>query len=355
MVILIKKILIPIITFFSFFALGFNNSTSSNYKSDIVVKGITLKVSLIQTAYELYNVNVKNPKEFNEDLYKSTSYDAYKHYIWLKDTYNDMDDDLKNSLYDIFTTNDSWSYSNAVIGLDDNSSLEDIIKTILNDDYLNLSPSFCKEFDNFFTSFYEDYFKSYFYKNKASYEKKANDINNLLASKEVDIINFIESSSGLDIDNGYSYTFYYSLNPVESQGFKSNKKLISTIPKNTPYKDIISIPLHEFSHIIFEYFVNSDEFLDAYEKLKDDKKLTKMYDKVGKYAYNYKDFCSENLIEGFSKFLNYRYFQGVYEENIYVYDLDFYRYLRKLNFNPQASSLKDVSINFLEKTLNLYP
>ena len=56
----IKK-LIVILNILSIFILtGYKNNKDINYNSDIKVNGPSLKISLIQTAHEIYTTNIEN-------------------------------------------------------------------------------------------------------------------------------------------------------------------------------------------------------------------------------------------------------------------------------------------------------
>ena len=106
----IKK-LIVILNILSIFILtGYKNNKDINYNSDIKVNGPSLKISLIQTAHEIYTTNIENSDENStyEDLYNNTSRDAKKHYKWLKKTYDSMNDDMKFKLKNIFDSNSSY-------------------------------------------------------------------------------------------------------------------------------------------------------------------------------------------------------------------------------------------------------
>lgn len=74
----IKK-LIVILNILSIFILtGCKNTKDINYNSDIKVNGPSLKISLIQTAHEIYTTNIENSDNNStyEDLYNNTSRDA---------------------------------------------------------------------------------------------------------------------------------------------------------------------------------------------------------------------------------------------------------------------------------------
>lgn len=344
----IKK-LIVILNILSLFILtGCKNNKDINYNSDIKVNGPSLKISLIQTAYEIYTINIENStNNLNyEDLYNNTSRDAKKHYKWLKKTYNSMDDNMKLKLKNIFNANSSWSYTNAVINLDDKASVSDIVDTLVSNESLNLSSDLKNDIDVFFNYFYDDYFKSYFNKHKSSLNKKASKLNELLYSNDIDIVKFIENVCGVTLSNDYVCTFYYSLNPISSQNFEFDNYIISTIEPNTTVKDLLRVPFHKYSHSLFDSFTDSSEFLEICNLLKSDDELVSLYNEFGRDAYDFNEWCEENLIEGFSKYLDYRYSQYEYDFSNFVYDLDFYNYLKNINFNPDKVNLKDACIDF---------
>lgn len=344
----IKK-LIVILNILSLFILtGCKNNKDINYNSDIKVNGPSLKISLIQTAYEIYTINIENStNNLNyEDLYNNTSRDAKKHYKWLKKTYNSMDDNMKLKLKNIFNANSSWSYTNSVINLDDKASVSDIVDTLISNESLNLSSDLKNDINVFFNCFYDDYFKSYFNKHKSSLNKKASKLNELLYSNDIDIVKFIENVCGVTLSNDYVCTFYYSLNPISSQNFEFDNYIISTIEPNTTVKDLLRVPFHKYSHSLFDSFTDSSEFLEICNLLKSDDELVSLYNEFGRDAYDFNEWCEENLIEGFSKYLDYRYSQYEYDFSNFVYDLDFYNYLKKINFNPDKINLKDACIDF---------
>lgn len=348
------KRLIVILNILSIFILtGYKNNKDINYNSDIKVNGPSLKISLIQTAHEIYTTNIENHDNNStyEDLYNNTSRDSKKHYKWLKKSYNSMTDDMKFKLKNIFDSNSSWSYINSVINLDDNSSISDIIDALVSSENLNLSSDLKNDMDVFFNYFYDNYFKSYFNKQKSSLNKKASKLNEILYSNDIDIKKFIENVCGVTLSNDYICTFYYSLNPISSQSFEFDSNIVSTIQPNTKVKDLLRVPFHKYSHSLFDSFNDSPEFLKICDLLESDDELVYLYNKHGRDAYDFNEWCEENLVEGFSKYLDYRYSQYEYDFSNFVYDLDFYNYLRKINFNPDKVSLKDICIEFYTSCL----
>lgn len=347
-----KKLLLMLNIFLLVICTGCSNTNSQPYHSDIQIKGLSLKMSLVQTAYEIYNVNIGNPNYFNEDLYKETSKEAHRHYKWLKRTYSTMDNSMKTSLKNIFTSKDGWEYANAVVNLNDDASIDEIISTLDSDKSLNLSNFLKKDVDLFFTYFYDNYFISYFKKNEDEYAKKATELNQKLSENDVDVINFVQNSSGIDLDKDYKSVMYYNLNPIGYQSFEYDNVMVSTINSDTSALDVISIPFYKYSRPLFDTFNNSNEFLNICKKLRYDKKLISMYNDSYHDTYTFNEWCCENLISGFSKYLDYRYCDSTYEASTYVYDLDFYNYLKKVGFNPNKTSLKDVSIDFYKSMIN---
>lgn len=328
------------------------DAISENNNPDIIVKGISLKFSLIQTAYEMYKVNIDDSYNFNKDDYKNSSRQDYKHYKWLLNTYNKMDNDMKNKLSNLFVSHDAWDYINASIDLDDKSSVDDIITSINSDTYLNLPNHLKSDLDSFLSYFYEEYFKEYIKRKEDIYNKKALELNKKLSKNEVNVVKFVETISGIDLKENYKSIMYYNFNPFESNSFEYNNLMISTIPLNSTVFNVVSIPFYKYSRPLFDYIKSDNQFLSITSKLKNDKKLISMYKDLYKTNYPFEDWCLENLICGFSKYLDYRYYGSTYEYTSYVYDLDFYNYLKDINFNPNKTSLKDVSIDFLEYILD---
>lgn len=341
-----NKIIIFIYIFMFFMIIGCENTTTEAYNSNVQVRGLTLKTSIIQTAYEIYNVNIKDPESFNKELYSEVSKDALKHYKWLKKTYSQMDENMISSLQNIFLNYDQWDYLNETISLDDNADINEIIDKINNSSDLDLSINEKENIYIFFNSFNNEYFKSYYSNYKKKYDKNAKALNNKFTDENVDIINFMEKISGVKFNQNYKSVFYYSLNPFQTQVFKHNNIIISTVQLDTNAQDILSICFYQYSQHLFDSFVSSDEFSNICEVLKQDSNFVDEYNKIGKSSYDFNTWCKENLVAGFSKYLDYKYCQSDYQFTSYTYDLDFYNYLRSIGFNSNKMNLKDVSIAF---------
>ncbi|WP_042275040.1 hypothetical protein [Faecalimicrobium dakarense] len=243
-------------------------------------------------------------------------------------------------------------YAYSIIDLDDNTTTKEIVNTIINDEGLNLPGYLKKDISNFLNYFYNNYFKSYFNKNINRFDKKSDKINEILEINDVNVIKFMEDTSGIKFNKKIKSVFYYNFNPIQPQEFKKGNVLLSTIQPDTTAKDILSIPFHEYSRSLFKTFTTTPEFLDVCNLLKENKEFIEAYNDIGKGLYTFEEWCEINLIEGFSKYLDYKYYKSAYEYTRYIYDLDFYNYLKDNSFNPNKISLKDISIKFYKSKLN---
>ena len=347
----IKKMLICIYILILILITGCSKTSDITYNSNIQVNGLSLKTTLIQTAYELYSVNT-NSSSIDEQAYKEVSTDAHKHYKWLKNTYNSMNTDMTNKLESIFTSYNQWDYLNEVITLDDNVTYLEIIDKITDSNNLDLSPVEKNNISLFFDYYYNNYFKTYFNKYEKKFNKDAKNINSLLVKNNIDIIKFIEDTSGLKFENNYKSKFYYSFNPLQTQVFKFDDIIISTVSPSINAQDILSICFYQYSNYLFDSFINNKDFINICEGLKGDYNFVEQYNQVGKNSYNFNAWCKENLAAGFSKYLDYRYSQSDYQFTSYTYDLDFYNHLRKIGFNPKTMNLEEVSVSFYENKVD---
>ena len=128
----VKKIFVILYILSLFTLTGCESTKTLNYNPEIIVYGPVLKISLIQTAHEIYTTNIENSSDNSnlENMYIEDSKESKKHYKWLNKAYKSMDDDMKNKLKNIFDSNSSWNYLNAVIDLEDSSSINNIIDTL---------------------------------------------------------------------------------------------------------------------------------------------------------------------------------------------------------------------------------
>lgn len=347
-----KKLMMLFLTLSCLTLSGCTNTSMDSESGDITVKGLTLKISLISVASDVYRANFKNPDSFNESLYKNIGEDGLQYYEWLKNTYSTMDSSMKRRLIRIFDAYGSWSYIGEVISLDDNSSVDEIITKLNNSYNLSLNETLKEDIQIFFNYFYKEYLKDFIEVNNPDIEKSVKEMNSFLKGKNIDVFKFMEENSGIKFKQDYKAVLYYDLPPIGAMGFEDGNSKISTIQPCINKDTLLATPFHEYSHDLFRTFTRGSEFSKIASELKENKDLTDAYEKVGNDAYDWIGWCEENLVEGFSKYLGYKYYGAKNKNALYVYDLKFCNYLIENKFNPENTSLEDISIEFYKKVLD---
>lgn len=347
-----KKLIVLFLSISLLICIGCSTSEINISDNNIEVKGLTLKISLITVAYDVYRANIGNSTTFNKEFYSKTGNYGLEYYKWLKDTYSSMDSSMKRKLINIFKDHGNWSYVSETISLDDNASVEEIVERLNSKSNLELSEMQKDNIDIFFKYFYKEHLKELIKENNSNIEKNTKEINSFLENKNIDIFKFMEESSGIKFKKGYKAVFYYDLSPIGAMGFEEGNLKISTILPNTTKKDLLSTPFHEYSHELFKSFTKGIDFKKMANKLIKDKDLYDTYENIGKDAYDWVGWCDENLVEGFAKYLEYKYYNNKSEKSLYAYDLKFCNYLIENNFNPENKSLEDISMEFYEKVLD---
>ncbi|WP_042274561.1 hypothetical protein [Faecalimicrobium dakarense] len=330
---------------------GCSNRNIDSKDSNIEVRGLTLKISLITVAYDVYRVNFKNTTEFNEELYKNGGKYGLQYYEWLKNTYSTMDSNMKRRLIRIFDDYGGPQYITETISLDDNASVEEIVEKLNSQSNLALGETLKEDIQVFFNYFYKEYLKDLIQENNPSIEKDVKKMNSFLAKKNTDIFKFMEENSGIKFKKDYKALFYYDLAPIGAMGFEHENYKISTIQPGTSTDNLLSTPFHEFSHELFRNFTRKDDFTKIADNLRKDKYLVDSYEKLGKSAYDWIGWCEENLVQGFTRYLGYKQYGKKINVNTYAYDLEFYNYLIENNFSTEDVSLEDISIEFYKKVL----
>ena len=89
---------------------------------------------------------------------------------------------------------------------------------------------------------------------------------------------------------------------------------------------------------------------DRADSMKSDKKIMRVYEMVGKYAYDWTGWIEENLVSGFSLYLEYRLHHS-YTADYTPFDKEFCKFLISEKFNPQKETLRDISFRFLREKL----
>ncbi len=119
------------------------------------------------------------------------------------------------------------------------------------------------------------------------------------------------------------------------------------------FEKLYATPFHEYSHEFFQTFTNTGEFKDLAEELKSDPGFYSYWDSRPdlKNSYSLRMFCKENLVEGFAQFLYERFYRKPSGRDIYYYDVEFYEFLREIEFDADEISLKEASFKFFRSVL----
>lgn len=145
-----KKLIVLFLSLLLLICAGCSTSEINISDNNIEVKGLTLKISLITVAYDVYRANIGNSTTFNKEFYSSTGNYGLEYYKWLKDTYSSMDSSMKRKLINIFKNHGNWSYVSETISLDDNASVEEIVERLNSQSNLELSEMQKDNIDIFF-------------------------------------------------------------------------------------------------------------------------------------------------------------------------------------------------------------
>ena len=316
------------------------------------VKGLVLKYVLIDTAYEIYQVNAQKIDAFSEQEYASIGKDTHDHYLWLIDTYEQFDEEMKIELHAIFESIHPWALMNQTTPLKDHANVEEIIGCLHGSNQLRLNKKLKKSISTFFPYFYYGFLQDYLEINQETFDQYAEEINQQLNQHNANIIEFMEKISGLKFKTRYKPIFYYTLRPIGAMGFNNGNKKISTLQRTCRDDAILfSTPFHEFSHELFQQFTKSKEFKNIGKQLKQIETFEADWINGMQDSYSWLAWCEENLVEGFAKYLRYKYYGTSSIEGIYTYDEDFFNYLKDLNFDASDQSLKEASILFYTKII----
>ncbi|MGL6108450.1 hypothetical protein [Romboutsia sp.] len=162
----------------------------------------------------------------------------------------------------------------------------------------------------------------------------------------------MEEESGVEFEKDYKAVFYMDLPPIGARGFEKGNLLISTLQPYKSKDNVLNTPFHEYSHRLFQTFTRKTEFTQVTDKLLKEKDLLESFENGGDKGYDWIGWCEENLVEGFSRYLEYKYYGEMNSKKTYIYDLMFYEYLIENEFNPEEKTLEDISIEFYEKVLD---
>ncbi|MFO7881236.1 MAG: hypothetical protein R6U52_01705 [Kosmotogaceae bacterium] len=316
---------------------------------DIVIKPPALKYSLLDSLYEIYVANELSPEKW-EKYYSDADVSGKEHYEWLKETYDEMSVSMKESLSFIFKRVHLWKLMNKSTKLADESDIDDIVD-LYRISWFDLPPLVRIKLPKMLPEFYKEHFKEYFETNKKHFEKLSASLTEK-AKEYKNPFEFMEKATGIYLPGDYSCMFYFTFRKVGAFGFTYGNIKISTLQRNVDSIDkLFFTPLHEYGHDFFQTFTKKSDFKELAEKLKDNDDGFYKYwnnDEGLKQSYSWVGFCEENLVEGFAKFLREQYYGATEHNEVYYYDLDFYEYLKEIDFSPDEISLKDASLSFYE-------
>lgn len=165
-----KKLLLVFFILLLVLILAYTQINKDSIDNKVEVRGVTLKVSLVTVAYDVYRSNFKNVDEFNEDLYKNCGEYGVNYYKWLKETYSTMDPEMKCRLIRIYDNYGDWKYVSETISLDDNASVKEVVEKINNQSNLELSQMRKEDIDIFYNYFYKEYLKEFIESNNSNLE-----------------------------------------------------------------------------------------------------------------------------------------------------------------------------------------
>lgn len=347
----LKKKIILLFISLSLLTLQGCRTTQVN-NSNIEVKGLTLKLSLIRVASDLYYINYGSPNLFTRDIYENQGDYGVYYYEWAKDSYASMDAEMKRRLIRIFKNYDAYPDVGITISLEDDANIKDVINKLTENESIKLDEMQKEDIDIFFNYFYEEHLKDFIKENNKEIEKSKNELNSFLAKENTDVFKFMEEQSGVEFNKDYKAIFYIDLPPIGARGFDENNIKISTLQPGTDKEKLLNTPFHEYSHELFGTFTREADFIALVNKLIDNENLIKGFKNGGQEQYDWVGWCDENLVDGFAKYLKYKYYGEIDNKATYAYDLMFCKYLIENDFNPKETKLKEISMEFYEKVLD---
>ncbi len=319
---------------------------------DIVVKSPALKYSLLDSLHEIYVANELSPEKW-EDYYSEADPSGKEHYDWLIKTYGEMSDSMKKTLSYIFERVHLWKLMNISTELTDEADINDIVN-LYRSSWFDLPPLVRIKLIQLLPEFYNEHFEEYFDVNQEIFTTLASSMTEE-AIEYPNPFEFMEELTGIDLPGEYSCMFYYTFRKVGAFGFTYGSIKISTLQRNVDdISKLFFTPLHEYGHDFFQTFTKKSDFKELAEDLKENDISFYEYwknDEGLKQSYSWAGFCEENLVEGFAKFLREEYYGKTDHKENYYYDLDFYEYLKEIEFNPDEISLKEASFSFYEEVM----
>lgn len=235
----IKKIIISFAMLSLIISLWCTSSQTEINENNIEIKGPTLKISLITTAYDVYRANYKNAT-FNESLYNNLGEYEKKYYNWLKETYATMDNENRRRINRIFNAYESESLVSELLALDDDAKVKDIVEKLNNKSNLYPSEMIKEDIEVFFNYFYREHLKVLIEEYNTKFEERVAEINSFFYNEDIDISKFMEQGIKVEFDKKYKVILYYDLSPVDTLVFEYGDNYISTIKPDVSQENLLS-------------------------------------------------------------------------------------------------------------------
>lgn len=281
----VKKKLMILFLSLSLLILSGCSSTKVN-NSNIEVRGLTLKLSLIRVASDVYSINYGSPSLFTKELYENQGEYGLYYYEWAKATYKSLDSEMKRRLIRIFENGEAYPNPEITISLNDDTDIKEVINALLENEDIKSDEMQKEDINIFFNYFYEEHLKDFIKENDRKIEKSKDELNSFLGSKDIDIFKFMEEKSGVKFKKDYKAIFYLDLPPIGARGFDKDNLLISTIQPGTSKENLLNTPFHEYSHKLFKKFTREPKFTELTNNLLKNKDLLVMFENGGNKGYD---------------------------------------------------------------------
>lgn len=321
-----------------------------NSNAQVVVKGLKLKYVLIETASEMYQANILGNETYNTRNFLYYGKHSIDYLDWLKNAYSLFPENRKSQLENIFSKNGEWSLMNLTADLNDTANIDEILLFLISSNEINSSTR--KDIQSFFPYFYNSFLKDYLLKSSPRIDKLVEKTQSKIDSKNIDIFTFMEEKSGCKFKHEYSSELFYTLSPFGASGFPRDSIYVSTLQQNRKdAKKILSTVFHEYSHELFKTFSLDQDFIEISKEMKTNYDFKQTWENRYKNSYDWRGWCEENLVNGFSAFLTFKYFGSFKWRGNYNYDKEFYEYLKKINFESNEISLAKVCNDFMNSKI----
>jgi hypothetical protein len=316
----------------------------------LVIKVEDFSIFLIESSEEIYRANVKDQAlwaSLRENASRDPEY--FVHYNWLYETYGKWDERRRAQLREIFARYEVQMLIECLIqNGKQEAGLDEIIMFIRED-------QFFKEHRDILIDFYSWYGANYalphYQRIKPMLLRK---VEATLSKVEngFDIKSFIEKETGIHLkEKTNTLELLQNMRVVGMSCFSREKDSLVTIQWNRTPEKIWTASFHALSQPYIQSITDDWSFKYLAWKLKKDEKLmTRFKDDI---PYTWEGWIEKNLVEGYARYLSVR--KGVTRdvgESVYIFDKDYAQAL-VISFDPQKTTLKKFTINFLKKRYNI--